>query len=79
MAEDVIVFGGLFLIAKVGQIVHFEMFFVAPLDDFVRPDEKHAGKEVGARLKARLIAELLVDLELLLRGFLLILLHYKNL
>ena len=42
------------------------MLFVASTDDLVRPNEEHAGEEAGVHLEARLIADLFIDLELLL-------------
>jgi hypothetical protein len=64
--EAIVVGPGFFAGLEIGEVIHFEMFFVAPTDDLMGPYEEGPGEETGVFFEAGLVGEGLVDLVLLL-------------
>ena len=76
LAEDAIILGRFLIGHQIREIIHLQMFLVAPPDDLVGPYEEHSTQEGRIPFKRRHVGEFFIDLEL---RFGLLLLHLINL
>ena len=75
-AEYAIIFSRFFIGHQIREIIHLQMFLVAPPDDLMGPYEEHTTQEGRIRFECRCVGEFFIDLEL---RFGLLLLHLINL